>query len=131
MTRSGHSKRILLATAIAIAFSMVFMLPLCGWMFRCGCTFLWTEGYGYAQCNIHQAGSPHCPWCVERSPLFMSLPFLLIVVGQGLVIGYFGKKHRLSLPVLVALGVLAFFLIGVATGYWFKILDGYPYFFSK
>lgn len=131
MNRTGHSKRILMAAAISIAFTIVFILPLCGWMFQCGCSFLWLEGYGYAQCNIHQPGVPHCPWCVERNSLLMALPFLFIIGAQGLVIGYFSTRYRLSLPVLLALGVLTFFIIGIATGYWFKTLDGYPYFFSK
>jgi hypothetical protein len=44
-------------------FSFLFLLPYCGLLFRCGCTFLWLGGI--SKCNIYDPHEPHkCPWCM-------------------------------------------------------------------
>jgi len=113
---------------LSIALAMLLILPLCGWMFQCGCGFLWSS---YEKCNIHQPGVPHCPWCVERNSVLMALPFFLIVGAQVTVIYLVNKKYAPPFLILLMLGLLTFFVIAVVAGYWFKVMDNYPYFFMK
>lgn len=124
----GQARKTVMASVLSIALTMIFILPFCGWMFQCGCGFLWSS---YAQCNIHQAGLPHCPWCVERHPFLMTLPFLFIFGAQVTVIRYFNHHYDLHLVVLLIIGLLTFLIAGIVTGYGFKVVDGYPYFFVK
>ncbi len=80
-------------------------------------------------CNIHIAGVPHCPWCVQRDPVLMAVPFLLIFIGQGGVVYYLHKKYDLAFPWLLLAGLIVFSILGALHGYVFKVIDGYPYFF--
>ena len=112
---------------ISAAITAVFLLPFCGFMYKCGCTFLWS---GAADgCNIHQADMVHCPWCVKRSPVLMALPFLGIFAGQGFSIYYFKRKYKSGPIKLIVVGLLVFLVLGVLSGYIFKLMDGYPHFF--
>ena len=43
------------------------VLPLCGLMFRCGCTLRSGEKY----CNVHERFTPHCPWCEGGAKAFL------------------------------------------------------------
>ncbi len=112
---------------ISAAITAVFLLPFCGFMYKCGCTFLWS---GAADgCNIHQANTVHCPWCVKRNPVLMALPFLVIFAGQGFSIYHFKRKCKFGVLKLIVVGLLVFLILGVLSGYIFKLMDGYPYFF--
>jgi len=45
-----------------------FHNPMCGIVFRCGCTWdPWLGGTGWKNCNVHNPGmrSPRCPWCMS------------------------------------------------------------------
>ncbi len=112
---------------VTITITAVFLLPFCGFMYQCGCTFFWSGAAD--QCNIHQAGVPHCPWCVKRNPVVMALPFLVIFAGQGFSIYHFRKKYKFGVLELIVVGLLVFLILGVLNGYVFKLMDGYPYFF--
>jgi hypothetical protein len=46
---------------LALAATAVLYLPLCGLVFRCGCTFPLLGGA--AHCDVHQPGPPDCPLC--------------------------------------------------------------------
>jgi hypothetical protein len=112
---------------ITIAVTAVFLLPFCGVMYQCGCTFLWSGAAD--QCNIHEAAGPHCPWCVKRNPALMALPFLVIFAGQGFSMYHFKKKYKFGVLELIVVGLLVFLILGVLNGYAFKLMDSYPYFF--
>lgn len=58
----------------------------------------------------------------------MSLPFVAIFAGQGFAIGFFNKKHLIS---LILIGIATFLILGAVTGYIFKLMDDYPYFFYQ
>ncbi|KAL6044636.1 Transmembrane protein [Balamuthia mandrillaris] len=45
----------------------LFILPYCGALFRCGCSWVWSGGL--ERCNIHSPHGPHCPWCAASSAL--------------------------------------------------------------
>ena len=47
----------------AAAVTSVFFINLCAAIFGCGCVSLWSGAD--AHCNIHLAGSRHCPWCLH------------------------------------------------------------------
>ena len=47
-------------------FQYAFHNPMCGFVFRCGCTFPWLGGW--KNCNVHNPNSPHCPWCIAVEP---------------------------------------------------------------
>jgi hypothetical protein len=54
-------RRALTGWAIGIVIATFAMLPLCDLSFDCGCRMPGLGGY--AQCDIHTAGAPDCPWC--------------------------------------------------------------------
>jgi len=66
----------------AAALTSVFFINLCGTIFCCGCASLWSGAD--ADCNIHRAGSRHCPWCMHGQ-VNSAIPWLLIVVAQAAI----------------------------------------------
>jgi hypothetical protein len=70
---------------VCILLLAIFFAPLCGWFFRCGCTFLWSGAS--AHCSVFDPARADCPWCVmpfgsksgNRFGVFLqTLPFFLI-----------------------------------------------------
>lgn len=108
--------------------SAIFLLPLCGFLFQCGCTYLWAGGV--AHCNIYQADSPNCPWC-HGSPGILFVSFLVIYGGQGFAIFYFSKKSGFNFIKLTAVGLIAFLLLALIVAYLDKLIYDYPYFLVK
>lgn len=102
----------------AAAFTGVFFINWCDLVFQCGCTFSWAGGA--AHCNIHNAGPPHCPWCVNAPAAGASLAFTLLV--QGAVVwrpGPMGWLRALAaFAASPSASILAGAVVGVATGYW-------------
>ncbi|HSE41259.1 MAG TPA: hypothetical protein VLH08_10895 [Acidobacteriota bacterium] len=66
----------------------VFLLPLCGLVFQCGCTHLWAGADSH--CNIHVPGKPDCPWCVTPfhdqtlSLITQMIPFVVIFLSAAI-----------------------------------------------
>jgi hypothetical protein len=59
-----RSKWSWLTVIIASALITVIIVPLCGWLYGCGCDWPW-RGF-YEHCNAFIAESPDkCPWCVN------------------------------------------------------------------
>jgi hypothetical protein len=99
-------------------------------MYRCGCTFLWAGSARY--CNIHQPDAPHCPWCVAGAePLLAGVLGLAMFGGPAASMYWFNKRQNASTLKLVATGLLAFVIIAIISGYIFKLVYDYPYFFFK
>jgi len=73
--------------------------------------------------------------------IFLILPFCgwMFQCGCGFSWSSYGECniHQSNVPHCpwcvdrLAVGLVTFFLVGIVTGYWFKVMDGYPYFFSK
>jgi hypothetical protein len=53
----------------------VWQLPICGLLFRCGCTFSWRGGV--SNCNINNPSGPKCPWCNAANTALASVSFLI------------------------------------------------------
>ena len=81
-------KKLLSPFAVCILLLAIFFTPLCGWLFRCGCTFLWSGAS--VHCSVHDPARADCPWCVmpfghASSGTFglvlKKLPFFMISFG--------------------------------------------------
>ncbi len=132
---SSLTKRFLMVYSVLVVFAAVFLIPFCGWMYQCGCTFLWDGADRY--CNIHHADAPHCPWCVAgEKPLPGALLGLAIFVLPAAPIYWFNKKHGfenwvLGVGKLLVIGFLSFLIAAIISGFIFKMIYDYPYFFFK
>jgi hypothetical protein len=63
---------------VSLSLISVFFLPFCGFVFGCGCSFLWSGALSH--CNIHNPIPPNCPWC--SGPLYLQMiPFLLVCLA--------------------------------------------------
>lgn len=62
----------LLAVILLGALIAVMIVPICGWLFDCGCDWPW-QGF-YEHCNAFISESPEkCPWCVNSFLLIKRL----------------------------------------------------------
>lgn len=110
----------LVATLVVIG---VTVLPLCGQMFRCGCTFA-----GAAHCNIHHATPPHCPWCQHDSRAFYLSFAAILPLTTGSI--YVATRRRKSLLIGSLAGVAAYVVIALATGFVTAKTMGYTTWFG-
>jgi hypothetical protein len=55
--------RRLVVLVLALAATAFTLLPVCGAVFDCGCT--WPMWGGDAHCDIHHPGPPDCPLCAN------------------------------------------------------------------
>jgi hypothetical protein len=98
----------------------VFLYPLCGLAFRCGCEMMWMAAAEH--CNVHRPVGPHCPWC-EHAALG-TLGFVLTLALQAFAYLYTWRRSRsaiaagfAALLTLPAAAVLAAFLTWLPTDY--------------
>ncbi|MBI4484198.1 MAG: hypothetical protein HY652_15085 [Acidobacteria bacterium] len=112
----------LLALTSSWILAALLVVPYCGWLFGCGCTWIWAGAVD--RCNIHQPTVPHCPWCAHGKPGF-SLAAVLIGVGQAVVIALMG---RTSFWMRIGAGLATFLAVGMAAAYGFALYDHYPSF---
>ncbi len=56
--------RPLLMIGLAALLAYIVIVPICGWLFNCGCDWPWR---GFTRhCNVHIAEEMEkCPWCVN------------------------------------------------------------------
>lgn len=99
-------------------FTGVFFINWCHMIYQCGCTFLWAGAE--AQCNIHQAGPPDCPWCARMD--LAGLAFFSVLGAQAVVSFWPGKLRWLRVAGTFAASPLSAavtgWLIGLYVGYW-------------
>ena len=97
-----------------------FFINACNVVYQCGCRSWWN---GAAEaCNIHAAGSRHCPWCLEDGQGGY-ISFAMVILCQATISFWPGKMAvgaRLAgalsaFPVVAGIGGLLF---GLLTGYW-------------
>lgn len=103
---------------LAVGFTGVFFINWCDLVYQCGCTFLWTGAS--AQCNIHQAQPPHCPWCTNTTAAGGALIFT--VLTQTALTWLPGPLTWLRAMAVFAASPIAAAaagaVIGLAAGYW-------------
>jgi hypothetical protein len=105
---------------VAAAITSVFFINFCATIFGCGCASLWNGADQH--CNVHLAGSRHCPWCAHGLAASI-IPWALIVAAQSAICFWSRPMHaavRLlsavaAFPVVGAVIAAAY---GLATGYW-------------
>jgi hypothetical protein len=90
------------ALAAAIAVSSIFFVDVCGLVFGCGCRSLWAGAS--ADCNVHNAAGPHCPWCAHPLAAGGSA-FASTAIVQALILF---RPGRAGLPLRFALTLLSF-----------------------
>ncbi len=117
-------EKMILATVVLIG-SAVVMAPFCGWIFACGCSWLWTTAGRL--CNIHQAASLHCPWC-SHGTFGMIAPLAGFFVGAFFT-GSFVLRTWRSLPLALGVSLVTLFPLGVLMGWITVRIVRYPHFF--
>ena len=106
------------------AWVRVFVLPLCGLLFRCGCTWLWAGGMDH--CNIYEAMPPHCPWC--SAPAWAAwIPFRGLIVFMA-VAAVVAGRHGAAWWRRPLAAVLTFLIVGLLSGWLFAVAMAYPTF---
>ena len=120
---SFQRKRIILVT-VAFFGSAIFMAPFCGWMFACGCSWLWTTAGQL--CNVHQAAPPHCPWC-SHGTLGKIAPLAGLFAG-AFVSGALALRLWQNLPLALGISLIAIFPVGVLMGLLTVLMASYPHF---
>ena len=116
---SRRSMNSLIFIAAATVTSL-FFIDFCAAIFRCGCVSLWSGAA--AHCNIHLAGSRHCPWCANGSAA-SAFPWALIVATQAAV-SFWPRPMHASVRLLSAVaafpvaGGLIAVAYGISAGYW-------------
>ena len=113
----------------------VFLLPLCGLIFQCGCSYLWSGRD--LHCNIHDPATPNCPWCIAPfhnhalSSLVQMIPFVVIfscsIIAMHLTRIKLGRSYMKQLSAGIIGGLLAMFAVAWIYG---KIYH-YPFFISN
>lgn len=114
----------ILATVVLMG-SAVIMAPFCGWMFDCGCSWLWTTAGQL--CNVHQTSSLHCPWC-SHGTLGMIAPLVGLFAG-GYSSGSWVLRSWGNLPLALGISLIALFPVGVFMGWITALVAHYPHFF--
>jgi hypothetical protein len=142
-----HKKKLLFFLDLIIFFgfsslySWIFILPLCNFLFHCGCTWPWKGGIKY--CNIYSDDLPHCPWC--SAPNWINwIPQwggALIMTITALLTKHFWFKFSLinedlskinsfiiGYVLIIFFSIISFYLFNLLNGSIFKVSLGYPYF---
>jgi hypothetical protein len=114
----------LLVICIAAISTSLFMAPFCGFMFKCGCSWLWTTAA--AHCNIHHAAPPHCPWC-SYGYLGYFLPMVGFIAGQSLA-GLLVLRSTGNLLLSIVVALVCFLAVGLLMGLVTLTLVDYPHF---
>jgi hypothetical protein len=113
------SGKIAIFMAAAVVTSALF-INFCNLVYQCGCESLWAGAADH--CNIHIAGSRHCPWCSIGTAGSVGV-WGAIVAAQAAVAflwrgpGWLLRAAMTILTFPVAGGILALG-VGLAKGYW-------------
>lgn len=104
--------------SVAAAFTYLFFINWCDWVYGCGCTFLWAGAADH--CNIHQPNPPHCPWCVRTD--LSGIAFFVTLAAQAAVAGWPGALGWVRVVGSFVASPLAAgaagLVIGWSVGYW-------------
>jgi hypothetical protein len=117
-------------------FLMIFLLPFCGFIFGCGCSFLWSDALKH--CSIYDPMRPDCPWCLAPaglagkkalSFLFQMIPFMLIYFAGLAVLRVVRHFRGPGYWRDLAVGVMVFVITGILIGWVYAQATGYPQMF--
>jgi hypothetical protein len=98
------------AEIVTLGLISIFFLPFCGFMFGCGCSFLWSGALSH--CNIHNPMPPNCPWCT--GPLYLQMiPFLVVCVAAYAGIKIMRHFNTANFFLDAAAGLLVALVTGV------------------
>jgi hypothetical protein len=116
-----------LSLIISWAFTTIFIVPFCGALFGCGCTWLWA-GAGSNCVGMMDNHSMHhtCPWCID-SPTGWLIPIILILASQTAIIVLLWLKYRAHILALIASGLAAFFAVGFIESLFHGWFNNYPH----
>lgn len=109
---------------IVLAIMSATALPLCGQMFRCGCSF----AHGSAMCNIHHQTMPHCPWC-QKSGTAFAASFLAVIPITGGTIFVLARRRK-SIWLCSLAGTSAYLISAIAAGWVTAKVMGYATWFG-
>jgi hypothetical protein len=123
-TMQASLKKTLLLIAIAGISASLFMAPFCGFLFKCGCSWLWTTAGDH--CNIHHVMPPHCPWC-SYGYVGYFLPLVGFASGQSMA-GVLLLRSTGNLLLSILATLLCFFAVGLLMGIITLTLVNYPHF---
>jgi uncharacterized membrane protein len=113
----------------------LFLLPICGLIFQCGCTYLWSGRD--IHCNIHAPAPPNCPWCIapfhnhSLSSLVQMIPFVVIFICSLIAIRIIRLKSRISYLKQLAAGIIGGLLAMLVVAWIYGKIYHYPFFISK
>ena len=114
------TKSFLLAWGLLAPVAAISATPLCGLIFRCGCTL--TTGSRY--CNIRNPAGPYCPWC--RDPRKSALSFAASVAGASALMRLALKLRGPGVMLPAAAGAFGFWLTLSAAGLITAKVSSYP-----
>ncbi len=115
---------IAVTTAVFVVGTFVGFLPFCDLVYGCGCDWVWSGGV--AQCNVHVAGAPDCPWCAHGRLVGLGVPTVTLFTALGTMAVVLRRGG--SMPWAVAAGAGGWGVAGVLLGLAFALVDGYPRF---
>jgi hypothetical protein len=110
----------LIALVAGLAATALLFIDACDLFYRCGCQSWWVGAA--ASCNIHTAGVPHCPWCIEDGQWGYAAFGLIVLAQACCALGpyqtVFWKRLALTLAAFPIVAATAALLFGWWTGYW-------------
>ena len=116
------------AGGIATLFiTLVLLTPLCGFLFRCGCTWPWA-GFDSA-CNIREPSAPyHCPWCASMLAGWLSAIVSILAGVTAAIIPWPAECKNKTTESLLRLlaGIVLFGLTAVAAAAISASSQNYP-----
>ena len=113
----------------------LFLLPMCGLIFQCGCTYLWSGRDTH--CNIHVTAPPNCPWCIAPfhnhalSSLVQLIPFVVIFICSLFAIRISRLKPERGYLKQLFAGIIGGLLAMLAVAWIYGKIYHYPFFISK
>ena len=121
---SRQKKTAFVFTSVIVS---ILVTPLCGFLFDCGCTWLWS-GLD-SKCNFHQHNAVHkCPWCALSITGWLSVG-LSIASGAFVAVSplsILGDSVRNESFIRILLGTMTFLCVAVLTGWLAAELQNYP-----
>lgn len=110
----------------------IFLLPMCGLIFQCGCSYLWSGRE--LHCNIHDPETPNCPWCISPfhnqalSTLVQMIPFVVILSCIITATHISRKKLGRSYVKQLSAGIIAGLIAMLAVAWIYAKIYHYPFF---
>jgi len=114
-------KEQLLVFSIILVSWGIFIIPLCGFVFSCECTWVWSGAF--KECNVQDPAPPNCPWCAHG--MIIGFPSTAGILLSQLFLGLTTLRlsKRVGLSSLV--GILTLVPSGYLLGWVTEWIDSY------